>query len=89
MKNIRLSNFGPIKEANIKFGDLTILIGPQASGKSVLLQLTKLLQDKKQIRNTLNKYAFTWGDSKEEIFERYFGEGMSTIFTFTPSSFSI
>lgn len=79
MKNIRLSNFGPIKEANIKFGDLTILIGPQASGKSVLLQLTKLLQDKRQIRNTLIKYAFTWGDSKEEIFERYFGEGMSTL----------
>ncbi len=79
MKNIRLSNFGPIKEANIKFGDLTILIGPQASGKSVLLQLAKLLQDKKQIRNTLNQYAFTWGDSKEEIFERYFGEGMSTL----------
>lgn len=79
MKNIRLSNFGPIKEANIKFGDLTILIGPQASGKSVLLQLVKLLKDKRQIRNTLNQYAFTWGDSKEEIFERYFGEGMSTL----------
>ncbi len=79
MNNIRLSNFGPIKEANIKFGDLTVLIGPQASGKSVLLQLLKLLKDKKQIRNTLNQYAFTWGDSKEEIFERYFGEGMSTL----------
>ena len=57
MKNISLSNFGPIKEANIKFGDLTILIGPQASGKSVLLQLAKLLKDKRQIRNTLNQYA--------------------------------
>jgi predicted ATP-binding protein involved in virulence len=79
MKNIKLSNFGPIKEANIKFGDLTILIGPQASGKSVLLQLVKLLKDKKQIRNTLNQYAFTWGDSKEEIFERFFGEGMSAL----------
>ena len=79
MHNIRLSNFGPIKEANIKFGDLTILIGQQASGKSVLLQLVKLLKDKRQIRNTLNQYAFTWGDSKEEIFERYFGKGMSTL----------
>lgn len=79
MKNLKLSNFGPIKEANIKFGDLTLLIGPQASGKSVLLQLVKLLQDKKQIRNTLNQYAFTWGNDKEEIFERYFGEGMSAL----------
>lgn len=79
MKNLKLTDFGPIKEANIKFGDLTLFLGAQASGKSVVLQLAKLLQDKKQIRNTLNQYAFTWGDTKEEIFERYFGEGMSAL----------
>ena len=79
MKNICLSNFGPIKEANIKFGDLTILIGPQASGKSVLLQLYKLIQDEKHIRNTLNKYGFNWGYSAKEVLERFFGEGMSTL----------
>ncbi|MBE2279043.1 MAG: ATP-binding protein [Ignavibacteriaceae bacterium] len=79
MNNLKLTDFGPIKEADIEFGDLTLFIGAQASGKSVVLQLAKLLQDKKQIRNTLNQYAFTWGDTKEEIFERYFGEGMSAL----------
>ena len=32
MKRINVTSFGPIREANIELGDLTVLVGPQASG---------------------------------------------------------
>ena len=39
IKNLSVKNFGPIESGEIEFGDLTIFVGPQASGKSLLLQL--------------------------------------------------
>ena len=42
---MKLTNFGPIKNLNIQLGDLTILLGPQASGKTLFLQMLKLLVD--------------------------------------------
>jgi predicted ATP-dependent endonuclease of OLD family len=79
MENLKIKNLGPITDANISFGDLTLLVGPQASGKSILLQLLKLLLDKKHIRRTLEQYGFIWGNKEKEILDRYFGEGMSGI----------
>jgi hypothetical protein len=40
---IHVKNLGPIPDASLTFADLTILIGPQASGKSI--SLLKLLVD--------------------------------------------
>ncbi len=79
MKKLKITELGPIKDANITFGDLTIFVGPQASGKSILLQLIKLLIDKKKIRTTTEQYGFVWGNDEKEILNRYFGEGMSGI----------
>lgn len=79
MKNLNIKNLGPVKEADISFGDLTLFVGPQASGKSILLQLIKLLLDKKHIRRTLEQYGFIWGNREKEILDMYFGEGMSGI----------
>jgi len=79
MDNLKVSNLGPIKSANINFEDLTFLVGPQASGKSILLQLLKLLIDKKHIRRTLQQYGFIWGNDVSQILDRYFGEGMSGV----------
>jgi predicted ATP-dependent endonuclease of OLD family len=79
MKNIKINNLGPIKNADIDFGDLTFFVGQQASGKSILLQLIKLLLDKKHIRKTLEQYGFIWGNNESSILDRYFGEGMSGI----------
>ena len=45
MKTMRLRNVGQITDADLSFGDLTVLVGPQASGKSITLQWVKLLQD--------------------------------------------
>ena len=35
MNSLNIHNFGPIREVNLNFGDLTVLIGAQASGKSL------------------------------------------------------
>ena len=42
---LEIQNLGPVKNAAIEFGDLTVLVGPQATGKSITLQLLKLLVD--------------------------------------------
>ena len=44
LNQLTIKNFGPIHEARLAFGDLTVFIGSQASGKSLALQLLKLLQ---------------------------------------------
>jgi predicted ATP-dependent endonuclease of OLD family len=36
---LRIGNFAQIEDADVSFGDLTLLIGPQATGKSLVLQL--------------------------------------------------
>jgi hypothetical protein len=36
MECIKVKSFGPIEYVNVVFGDLTLLVGPQASGKSIL-----------------------------------------------------
>ncbi len=79
MNNLTVKSFGPIDEANIDFGDLTILVGPQASGKSILIQLVKLLIDKYHIRKTLEQYGYIWHSGTDKILDLYFGEGMSKI----------
>jgi len=74
MKNLIIQSFGPIDKAEINFSDLTILVGPQASGKSILLQLIKLLIDKNNIKKTLEQYSFTWDKDENKILDFYFGK---------------
>jgi energy-coupling factor transporter ATP-binding protein EcfA2 len=75
IRKLRLEHVGPIKKAEIEFGDLTVLVGPQASGKSIFLQCLKLLVDSGSIFDTLQRYGFDW-DTPREFLEIYFGEGM-------------
>jgi energy-coupling factor transporter ATP-binding protein EcfA2 len=79
MENIKVKSLGPIKEADINFGDLTFFVGPQASGKSILLQLIKLITDKNSIETTVKNYGYVWGTNEEDNLERFFGEGMAGI----------
>ena len=39
MRKLTVKNFSVIKEAELEFGKITVLIGPQASGKSLLCKL--------------------------------------------------
>ena len=79
MDNLKIKSLGPIKEADVTFGDLTLLVGPQASGKSIFIQLLKLIVDKKHIRKTLEQYSFIWSKDPNEVLDRYFGEGMNGV----------
>lgn len=77
---LSVENLGPIAKADIDFGDLTILVGPQASGKSILLQTLKLQLDARHIATRLRLYGYTWEKTDHETFlELYFGEGLGRL----------
>jgi len=78
MKRLIVENFAQIEKADLTFGDFTVFIGPQASGKSILLQLMKLILDNYRIRKTLKQYGFNW-ESNENFLRLFFGEGMDKI----------
>ena len=79
MEHFSVKNFGPIGEAQVSFGDLTILVGAQASGKSLFLQLMKLLVDKTYIVNTLEKYNYVINQNPDNVLTHYLGEGMADV----------
>lgn len=79
MQTMSLRNIGPIKEARLSFGDMTVLVGPQASGKSIALQFLKLALDKGHIHQQLTQYGIDWSGSVKAFIDAYFGEGMHSI----------
>ncbi len=79
MKHLHIQNFGPIQDVNVEFGDLTLLVGAQASGKSLSLELLKLLVDRDHIISVLDRYNYIWGHDTKKILDMYFGEGMNAV----------
>ncbi len=79
MKRFVVQDFGPIKNIDIEFGDLTLFVGAQASGKSLSLELLKLLVDREHIINVLKRYNYIWDNEVKKILDVYFGEGMNTV----------
>lgn len=79
MRSLALENIGPIRSADLQFGDLTVLVGPQASGKSIALQWVKLLQDLGAIQDLLHVHGIDYDKDPYKFFEVYFGEGMASI----------
>lgn len=77
LDNIKITNFGPIANLDIELGDLTILIGPQASGKTLFLQLLKLVVDQEQIVSNLTRYNYVTENNVDNILNCYMGEGLS------------
>ena len=67
MRRLGVFLFGPLKWADVEFGDLTVLVGPQASGKSLFVQLYKAVQDAAAIRADLKNYGFDWLRGKEPV----------------------
>lgn len=78
IRKLRLEHVGQIKKAEIEFGDLTVFVGPQASGKSIFLQLFKLLVDSGSICDTLQLYGLDWR-KRSEFLDVYLGEGMGAV----------
>lgn len=72
---IEVSNFAQIAQSKLSLGDLTLLVGPQATGKSLVLQLLKLAIDRRQIVDTLQQNAFFWHGVRGFL-DVYLGEGL-------------
>jgi len=79
MPTLGIQAVGQVKRAEIEFGDLTVLVGPQATGKSVLLQLLKLVVDTGNVQAELRRHGLEWSGKLPELFDIYFGEGMRGI----------
>ena len=83
---IRATCIGPVTKADIRFGDVTVFVGPQATGKSVFLQLLKLIIDKATIHSTLRRFGIPKSSSAGDFFDLFFGEGMASIWSKEKSS---
>lgn len=88
MTTLSIQNLGQIKDANLTFGDLTVLVGPQATGKSIALQLLKLMLDAGQVQEEMAKYGLDWEHKLPEFLDVYFGEGMRSIWNEGSTSIS-
>jgi hypothetical protein len=78
---LSIKNFAQIEKADIDFGepgDLTLLVGHQATGKSLILQWLKLLTDRTLVRATLEKYGVNWKVKDDPLrpLDLFFGEGL-------------
>lgn len=80
MERLSVENFGPIRSADVNFGDLTLLVGAQASGKSLFLELFKLAKDKDYVVDTLCKYNYVLPKTDAApTLDYYFGEGLHSL----------
>jgi len=79
MNNFKISNFGPLGNVDIDFGDLTIFVGPQASGKSIALETLKLVVDRDSIIENLDRYNYIIDHNIDKILNVYYGDGMASI----------
>ena len=79
--SLYIENLGPIQSAQVDFGDLTILVGPQASGKTIFAELFKLIKDKDYILHSIeDTYKISVADTLEDsTLDKYFGNGMHSI----------
>lgn len=79
IQRLTLENVGQIRKADVEFGDLTVLVGPQASGKSIFLQFLKLLADTGSIQSELKRYGADWKKDLSAFLDLFLGEGMKSV----------
>jgi len=79
--SLKVENFGPLKSADVNFGDLTVLVGPQATGKSIFLQVLKLLIDVRHIKYEFRRAGIDWRHNFEEFLNVYLGDGMCSLYS--------
>lgn len=82
MNHLEIRNFGPIRRADVRFGDLTLLVGPQATGKSLFAQLFKAIEDAGAIRAELRSHGYDWlhgTNPTADYCSLYFGGGLQSL----------
>ena len=82
---LRVGDLGPIKSADVQFGDLTVIVGPQATGKSIFLQTLKLLIDRDHIHDTFAHHSVAFNGNTDAFLDGYFGRGMAALWGKTSS----
>lgn len=82
--HLQIQRFAQIKNVDLTFGDLTVLVGPQASGKSLALQLLKLAIDGRAIAHALRTHGLVFR-TQQDFLDRYLGEGASGMWTTSTS----
>jgi hypothetical protein len=79
LDSLTIDDLGPIKHADLKFGDLTLLVGQQATGKSIVLATLKLLLDAPRVRHELIHAGVVWNKDTGRFFDAYYGTGMKSL----------
>lgn len=74
---LALRSFAHLKRVDLSFGDLTVLVGPQAAGKSLALQWLKAAMDGRQLVDAL-KAAGHPTDPPGVLIDLIFGNGMAS-----------
>lgn len=79
--SLTLTNIGQIQEARLTFGDLTVLVGPQATGKSIALQFLQLVLDLGQVQKEMGRYGIDWDNQLPTFLDAYLGDGMCSVWS--------
>jgi hypothetical protein len=74
---LQIQNLGPIRQADVTFGDLTVIVGPQATGKSIFLQTLKLVLDRDHIHDTFKHHSVEFNGDSAAFLGGYYGKGMA------------
>lgn len=75
MTRLVIRNFAHLAKASITFGDLTVLVGAQGTGKSLILEWLKTAVDGRQITSALRDNGEYDGKS-DALIDLIFGGGM-------------
>ena len=71
-----IRNFAHLKEVDLAFGDLTVLVGPQGAGKSLALQWLKAAMDGRQLVDALRAAGHSV-ERSDALIDLIFGTGMA------------
>ncbi|MGF1455993.1 MAG: AAA family ATPase [Alphaproteobacteria bacterium] len=75
IETLKIRHFAQIEEATLTFGDLTVLVGAQGTGKSLALQWLKIALDGRQIVGALTDAGHQTKDP-DVLIDLIFGTGM-------------
>lgn len=74
---LSIRNFAHLKQVDLTFGDLTVLVGPQGAGKSLALQWLKIAMDGRQLVEALRAAGHPTEHS-DVLIDLIFGSGMAS-----------
>lgn len=73
-------------DVQVDFGDLTLMVGPQGTGKSLVLQLLKFALDSTVVKRTIGARGGTWDQSDDfGLLATYLGDGYESSLSSKPT----